>query len=208
MPATIGGIVDKTFRQFALDLHGIWKDLCRKVDPIVAEESHRFSLIALPHPFIAPGGRFRESYYWDAYWIVKGLLVSGMRDTVKGMIRNYAQMVETYGFVPNGGRIYYLQVRRGRMRVGTSSEVAASDAGGYGLRVLPELEGQGLRKGNVTCPREGIPLLEDEQECDGEDRGRGALALPVPDTLEGTEVSSRRCPPTVVPSGQNPTGRT
>ena len=29
-----------------------------------------------------------ETYYWDTYWIIEGLLVSGMRDTAKGMVEN------------------------------------------------------------------------------------------------------------------------
>lgn len=40
--------------------------------------------------------------------IIKGLLVCGMYDTSLGMIQNLLQDVENYGFVPNGGRIYYL----------------------------------------------------------------------------------------------------
>ena len=35
-------------------------------------------------PFIVPGGRFREMYYWDSYWTIQGLLVSQMKETVKG----------------------------------------------------------------------------------------------------------------------------
>uniref|UniRef100_A0A915HL65 Trehalase n=1 Tax=Romanomermis culicivorax TaxID=13658 RepID=A0A915HL65_ROMCU len=31
-----------------------------------------------------------------------------MYSTAKGMIKNFAYMVEHYGFVPNGGRVYYL----------------------------------------------------------------------------------------------------
>ena len=30
-----------------------------------------------------------------------------MKSTVKGMLLNFMTMVEKYGFVPNGGRIYY-----------------------------------------------------------------------------------------------------
>lgn len=37
----------------------------------VKEEPERFSLMYVPHNFVAPGGRFREFYYWDAYWIIK-----------------------------------------------------------------------------------------------------------------------------------------
>lgn len=55
-----------------------------------------------------PGGRFLEFYYWDSYWIVSGLLHSEMYDTVKGMLRNFFSVIDRYGFIPNGGRIYYL----------------------------------------------------------------------------------------------------
>ena len=37
----------------------------------VKTEPDRFSLLYVPNQFIIPGGRFREFYYWDAYWIVK-----------------------------------------------------------------------------------------------------------------------------------------
>jgi len=30
---------------------------------------------------IIPGGRFKEAYYWDTYWIVKGLIASNMLET-------------------------------------------------------------------------------------------------------------------------------
>lgn len=62
----------------------------------------------MPNPVIVPGGRFREFYYWDSYWIIKGLLISEMYATAKGMLENFAQMIEQFGFIPNGGRIYYL----------------------------------------------------------------------------------------------------
>ena len=43
------------------------------------------SLMFMEKPFIVPGGRFREMYYWDSYWTILGLLVSEMHDTVKGI---------------------------------------------------------------------------------------------------------------------------
>ena len=33
--------------------------------------------------FFVPGQRFRELYYWDTYWVAKGLLVSGMHQSAK-----------------------------------------------------------------------------------------------------------------------------
>lgn len=76
--------------------------------PDVAANPGLYSAIPITNPVIVPGGRFREFYYWDSYWIIKGLLVSQMFDTVKGMLQNFGSMVQRYGFIPNGGRVYYL----------------------------------------------------------------------------------------------------
>ena len=94
--------------QFALDINAIWPQLCRKATPDVVAAPDRHTLLATPHPMIVPGGRFRESYYWDSYWIVRGLLVSGMRTSACGVVLNLLNAAEEYGFVPNGFRSYYL----------------------------------------------------------------------------------------------------
>ena len=74
----------------------------------VKSNPERHSLLYQENTIIVPGGRFRESYYWDSYWINKGLLVSGMTTTANGVVNNLLTQVKTYGFVPNGGRDYYL----------------------------------------------------------------------------------------------------
>ncbi|KAI1717359.1 trehalase domain-containing protein [Ditylenchus destructor] len=107
-PHSFQHIEDYRLRRWALHLHRIWRDLCRRVKEDVRIHQERYSLLYVPHPFIIPGGRFREFYYWDTFWIIKGLLFSEMFDTAKGAILNMAYMVDHHGFVPNGGRIYYL----------------------------------------------------------------------------------------------------
>jgi len=87
-------------------VHHIWPLLARAFN-VSALCGSCHSSIPLPNPFIVPGGRFREPYYWDTWWIVKGLLVSNMSQTVRGMLDNFAYLVRTYGFVPNGARVYY-----------------------------------------------------------------------------------------------------
>lgn len=106
-PEFIDRIKDDNLRDFASKLNELWKKLGRKISDEARQNPARSSLILVKNPFIVPGGRFREYYYWDSYWVVDGLLVCGMKDTVKGMIDNFMQLVKTYGFVPNGGRIYY-----------------------------------------------------------------------------------------------------
>jgi alpha,alpha-trehalase len=57
---------------------------------------------------MVPGGRFRESYYWDTYWIVLGLIASDMLDTAEDTLETFALVLQEHGFIPNGLRQYYL----------------------------------------------------------------------------------------------------
>jgi alpha,alpha-trehalase len=66
------------------------------------------SLLALPQPYVVPGGRFREMYYWDSYFTMLGLAESGRQDLVGSMVRDFTYLIDSYGHVPNGARTYYL----------------------------------------------------------------------------------------------------
>ena len=66
------------------------------------------TLIPLPYPYIVPGGRFREVYYWDSYFTMLGLQVSGRWDMIEHMVANFASLIRQIGFIPNGNRTYYL----------------------------------------------------------------------------------------------------
>jgi alpha,alpha-trehalase len=66
------------------------------------------SSLAVPEPYVVPGGRFRELYYWDSYFTMLGLARSGRQDLVEHMVRDFAYLIDTYGHVPNGTRSYYL----------------------------------------------------------------------------------------------------
>lgn len=106
-PSFLEKIVDPELKDWASQLNALWKFLGRKMNDDVRLHPEHYSIIYVPHPVIVPGGRFREFYYWDSYWIIRGLLLSEMYHTVKGMLTNFLAIVDTYGFIPNGGRIYY-----------------------------------------------------------------------------------------------------
>ncbi|KAK0423623.1 hypothetical protein QR680_008240 [Steinernema hermaphroditum] len=144
-PASFLKIEDYHLRRWALHLHRIWRDLCRRVKEDVRDHQELFSLLYVPHPFVIPGGRFREFYYWDSYWILKGLLFSEMFDTAKGMIRNLAYMVDHHGFVPNGGRVYYLLRSQPPL-------------------LTPMVYEYYLATGDLEFVQEVLPLLEKEYE--------------------------------------------
>jgi alpha,alpha-trehalase len=78
--------------------------------PVLTREPSKASgsLIHLPHPYIVPGGRFREVYYWDSYFTMLGLKESGRWNIVQNMVDNFAYLIDTYGYIPNGNRTYYL----------------------------------------------------------------------------------------------------
>jgi alpha,alpha-trehalase len=80
----------------------LWPVLTRKPD------TKKGSLIPLPYPYIVPGGRFGEIYYWDSYFTMLGLQASGRVDMIENMVNNFAYLIDTVGYIPNGNRTYYI----------------------------------------------------------------------------------------------------
>ena len=48
------------------------------------------------------------SDYWDSFWILEGLFQSQLYTTINDTLQNFMDELDTIGFIPNGGRIYYL----------------------------------------------------------------------------------------------------
>jgi alpha,alpha-trehalase len=85
-------------------IDSLWSVLARKPD----QADPRSSLLPLPYPYVVPGGRFNEIYYWDSYFTMLGLEESGRHDLALNMVRNFVSLITRYGHVPNGNRTYYL----------------------------------------------------------------------------------------------------
>jgi len=105
VPKDVGGDV-KTDGTQSMEQHinMLWPVLTRTRDSVDA----RSSLLPLPNPYVVPGGRFREVYYWDSYFTMLGLVQSKRTDLVKHMLDNFAHLITTIGHIPNGNRAYYL----------------------------------------------------------------------------------------------------
>nr|XP_056709425.1 trehalase-like [Euleptes europaea] len=106
-PQLLNRISDLKLRSWALELNAKWKQLGRKISAEVKNSPECYSLMYVPNPLIVPGGRFIEYYYWDSFWVIEGLLLSDMVATARGMIQNFLYLVDKFGHIPNGGRIYY-----------------------------------------------------------------------------------------------------
>lgn len=85
-------------------INRLWDALLRNPD----HPQMPSSLIPLPYSYIVPGGRFREIYYWDSYFTMLGLKISGKKSVIHDMVRNFAWLITQFGHIPNGNRSYFL----------------------------------------------------------------------------------------------------
>jgi alpha,alpha-trehalase len=151
-------------------IRALWPVLTRPPDTADA----RSSLIPLPNPYVVPGGRFREVYYWDSYFTMLGLIESGRTDLVKSMLDNFAYLIRTVGHIPNGNRTYYLSRSQPPFFAAMVGLYARATDTTHALQYLDALEaehafwmngaerlapGAGQAYRRVVRLREGAPLL-------------------------------------------------
>jgi alpha,alpha-trehalase len=117
-------------------IRALWPALTRPADG----PDPLSSLIPLPEPYVVPGGRFREVYYWDSYFTMLGLVESGRLDLVQDMLDNFAHLVTTIGHVPNGNRTYYLGRSQPPFLAAMVALYASTTDKAHALRYLDALE--------------------------------------------------------------------
>ena len=116
----------------------LWPQLTRST-PSVPPYS---SLLPLPEPYVVPGGRFREIYYWDAFFTMLGLMESGRSDLVEDMVSDFAHCIDVYGHVPNGARTYYLSRSQPPFFFAMVALVSHGDPASGFVRYLAQLRGE------------------------------------------------------------------
>ncbi|KAI5919216.1 glycoside hydrolase family 37 protein [Camillea tinctor] len=109
-PVFLDKINDTVIKQFVQKVINIWPDLTRSYVGATNCTGCVDSFIPVNRTFVVAGGRFREPYYWDSFWILEGLLRTGgsFTEISRNIIENFLDFVEQFGFVPNGARLYYL----------------------------------------------------------------------------------------------------
>jgi alpha,alpha-trehalase len=137
-------------------IQGLWHDLER---PGRSLPPYGSTLIPLPYDYIVPGGRFREIYYWDSYFTMLGLRQSGEIQTIENMVKNFAYLIDCFGFIPNGNRSYYL----GRSQPPFFAQM---------VWLLAEVKGQNNPDKKRQVVRRYVPQIEREYTfwMDGSDR--------------------------------------
>jgi alpha,alpha-trehalase len=98
------------------------------------------TLQPLPYPYVVPGGRFREVYYWDSYFTMLGLEEDGQHQLAVDLLKNFAFEIDRYGKVPNGNRSYYLSRSQPPFFSLMVDLIASVDGNGTLVTYLPELQ--------------------------------------------------------------------
>ncbi|KAF7189127.1 Trehalase [Pseudocercospora fuligena] len=109
-PTFLENVNDTNVRSFISQVIDIWPDLTRSYVGGGNCSECVSSFIPLNRTFVVAGGRFREPYYWDSYWILQGLLRTrgSFTEIARNIIENFLDLIDEFGFVPNGARQYYL----------------------------------------------------------------------------------------------------
>ncbi|HEX7865099.1 MAG TPA: alpha,alpha-trehalase TreF [Variovorax sp.] len=97
------------------------------------------SLLPLPGPYVVPGGRFREVYYWDSYFTMLGLVQNGKPQSIRDMVANFASLIDRYGHIPNGNRSYYLSRSQPPFYFKMVGLLSTQDEAAAYARYLPQL---------------------------------------------------------------------
>ena len=68
------------------------------------------SLIGLPRPYTVPceDGMFNELYYWDTFFTNEGLIADGRVEMARDNTDDILFLIDRYGYMPNGNRLWYL----------------------------------------------------------------------------------------------------
>lgn len=97
------------------------------------------SLLPLPYPYIVPGGRFQEQFYWDSYFIMLGLEASKRYELSDGIMANCDYMIRKFGFIPTGNRTYFTTRSQPPLYMHMVRLVGARQGKAYVIRHLPYL---------------------------------------------------------------------
>ncbi|KAF1939621.1 trehalose [Clathrospora elynae] len=108
-PDFLKNVNSSVVQDFTRQVIDIWPDLTRRFVGASNCTGCVTSFIPVNRTFVVAGGRFREPYYWDSFWIVEGLLRTqgSFTQIAENIIENFLDLVEKIGFVPNGARRYY-----------------------------------------------------------------------------------------------------
>jgi alpha,alpha-trehalase len=119
-------------------------DYVESVWPVLQQDATSVApystLQPLPYPYVVPGGRFREVYYWDSYFTMLGLEDDGQHELALDLLNDFAFELDHYAKVPNGNRSYYLSRSQPPFFSLMVRLIASAEGNGTEVGYLPQLQ--------------------------------------------------------------------
>lgn len=100
MPTSTAAGEEASDHSMSEHISGLWQGLERRTF------KRRGSLLEVPYPYVVPGGRFNELFYWDSYFIMLGLAADGHINHVEAMVKDFAYLLRRHGYIPTANRTY------------------------------------------------------------------------------------------------------
>lgn len=103
-PAILNNISDPIYHAWVKTVNEYWTLLIRRTNQSAVcaangTDACTSSLIPLNHTIVVPGGRYREIYYWDSYWILEGLLASELNTYAWNLLQNFMDLIEVGTYI-------------------------------------------------------------------------------------------------------------
>ncbi len=91
-------MVTSEYKDCLIYIENYWKRIIK--DPKQAPKRNGF--LKIPKRYITPNDKkFSYLFYWDTYFMFRGLLGTGKTDLLKEIIANYIYLLKYYGVIPN-----------------------------------------------------------------------------------------------------------
>lgn len=134
MPGSAEALVEEnTDHSMSEHITQLWNGLERRT------LKKKGSLLEVPYPYIVPGGRFNELFYWDSYFIMVGLAADEHIKHVEAMTRDFAYLLRRHGYIPTANRTYLTSRSQPPFFSHMVQLLAAYKGKGIYLRYLPYL---------------------------------------------------------------------
>lgn len=100
-------MINREYYKLCLDyINNHWKNITFYLP------NDKKTYIGLPNKFISPNSNLfkNDQFYWDSYFIILGLVVSGKVRLAKGMVDNLIHLYKRFGIIPSRNRFYNLGI--------------------------------------------------------------------------------------------------
>jgi len=93
-------MISEKYKDCLTYIDGYWKNIIR--DPKDPNIKTKKDFLPIPYPYIIPNDKkFSYIFYWDTFFMFRGLLGTDKEYLMKNMVENFIYLFKKYGVIPN-----------------------------------------------------------------------------------------------------------